>query len=146
MNIMLFEESPFVTPFHLSSSPFFSSPPLTFLSLCVSLCSLCFIRNMWTDPNQIKQTNTKTKKTHHWLQSLEIRGLCYWTIRNCWNSASGYDVAMALMSSHTGAPEVVGVIYLSQGKVPVSATLWSLFYRKAWMALNTQASGEITDT
>lgn len=81
---------------------------------------------MWTNPNQNKQTNTKTNKTRHWIKSREIQGLWLWTIRNCWNSASGHDLAVALMSPHPGAPAVVGVVDLSLGKVLVSATLWSL--------------------
>lgn len=81
---------------------------------------------MWTNPNQNKETKTKTNKTRHWIKSREIQGLCLWTIRNCWNSASGHDLAVALMSPHPGAPAVVGVVDLSLGKVPVSATLWSL--------------------
>lgn len=95
---------------------------------------------MWTNPNQNKQTNTKTNKTLHWIKSLEIRGLCHWSIRNCWNSASGHELAVALMS-HTLVHHSGGCYFLEPGQGPSVCNTMIPFYRKALMALNTQASG-----
>lgn len=62
---MLFEQSPFVTP-SISSSPFFLSPPPTFLSLCefvltAFLLGTCGQTQIKTNKQIQKQTNKKTK-------------------------------------------------------------------------------------